>query len=143
MTELTEAWRTPTTPPPTEAQLAAIESAVRDYYEGWFDGDAQRMARALHPALAKRALDQDAGRSAGLDETTAEEMIAATAAHHGALRAGSRRLRISVDHAGAGIAAVTVLADHYIDLLHLVETPDGWRILNALWRWADGHGPRA
>jgi len=25
----------------------------------------------------------------------------------------------------------------------LIETPDGWRIVNALWRWSDGHGPRA
>ena len=43
---------------------------------------------------------------------------------------------------GAGIASVNVFADHYVDFLHLIETADGWKILNALWRWADGHGPR-
>ena len=25
----------------------------------------------------------------------------------------------------------------------LVETPKGWRIVNALWRYADGRGPSA
>jgi hypothetical protein len=24
-----------------------------------------------------------------------------------------------------------------------VKTPDGWQIANALWRYADGHGPTA
>ena len=54
---------------------AAVVSTVLDYFEGWFDGDAARMERALHPDLAKRALATD-GRT--LDETTAEWMIDAT-----------------------------------------------------------------
>ena len=32
----------------------AIRATVSDYIEGWFDGDAERMERALHPELAKR-----------------------------------------------------------------------------------------
>ena len=43
--------------------LAAIEACVRDYFEGWFDGDAARMERALHPELAKRSFS--ARRSTG------------------------------------------------------------------------------
>ena len=50
----------------TTAETAVV-SAVLDYFEGWFDGDAARMERALHPDLAKRALATD-GRT--LDETT-------------------------------------------------------------------------
>jgi len=36
-----------------------------------------------------------------------------------------------------------VRSEHYDEYLHLVETPDGWKIVNGLWRWSDGHGPRA
>ena len=118
----------------------AIEATVRDYYEGWYRGDAQRMARALHPALVKRSFAQGPDRAPVVDETTAEEMVAATAAGVGRSRAGDA-LDIRMAEIGAGIASVNVFADHYVDLLHLVETPDGWKILNALWRWADGHGP--
>ena len=32
-----------------EEQIAAV---VRDYYESWYEGDAERMRRALHPNLA-------------------------------------------------------------------------------------------
>ena len=139
---LVEAWRTPPTSAATEADRAAIEVAVRDYYEGWYTGDAARMARALHPALAKRSFGQGRDRAPELDETSAREMIEATAAGMGRARAGDK-LDIRIAELGAGIASVNVFADHYVDLLHLIETPDGWQIINALWRWADGHGPRA
>ena len=32
----------------------AIERAGLDDIEGWYDGDAERMRRSLHPDLAKR-----------------------------------------------------------------------------------------
>lgn len=139
---LIEAWRTPPTDPPTDADRAAIEVVVRDYYEGWFFADAERMARAVHPALAKRSFGQGRDRAPELDETTAQEMIDATVAGMGRARAGDH-LDIRIAELGGGIASVNVFAEHYVDFLHLIETPDGWRIVNALWRWADGHGPRA
>src|SRR5688572_6478371 len=43
---------------PAAAQSAADSAAVRaaalDYIEGWYEGNADRMARAVHPELAKR-----------------------------------------------------------------------------------------
>jgi hypothetical protein len=142
MTTLEEAWVTPVSRPPAPADIAAIETCVRDYYEGWYTADGERMARAVHPALVKRAFRQDRDRTPTLDETTADEMIAGAAAGLGRARAGTD-LDIRVAEVGGGIASVNVHADHYVDLLHLIEIPDGWRIINALWRWADGHGPRA
>ena len=69
----------------------AIRSTVLDYFEGWFDGDAGRMERALHPQLAKRSLGDGT-----LDENTAPEMIEATAAGSGKRRdPGERRIDIT------------------------------------------------
>jgi len=39
------------------ADRDAIVRVVLDYFEGWFDGDAARMERTLHPDLAKRSPD--------------------------------------------------------------------------------------
>jgi hypothetical protein len=142
MRTLDEAWVAPTSRPASPADIAAIEGCVRDYYEGWFTADGDRMARAVHPALAKRSFAQDAERTPVVDHITAEEMIAAAAGGRGRSRTGDT-LDIRVAEVGGGIASVNCFADHYVDLLHLIETPDGWRIINALWRWADGHGPRA
>ena len=141
-TPLREAWSAAPTMPPTEAERAAVEACVRDYYESWFEADAARRARALHPALAPRAFGHGVARAPVLDDTTFREMVDAAGAGRGVPRKGAR-LDIRVCDMGGGIASAVAYADHYVDYLHLIETPDGWRIVNALWRWADGHGPRA
>ena len=41
--------------PARSAEEAAIRATVLDYVQGWYDGDAARMERALHPELAKRS----------------------------------------------------------------------------------------
>src|SRR5947207_5181543 len=106
-----------------------IIDTVRDYFEGWYDGDATRMERALHPSLAKRAPEGES-----LDETSAEWMIDATA--RGAGKRGDpeeRRLEIAVVDVYDRIATATVRGPIYHEYLHLVRMPDGWRIVNALW----------
>jgi hypothetical protein len=108
---------------------AAVVSTVLDYFEGWFDGDAARMERALHPDLAKRALATD-GRT--LDETTAEWMIDATG--RGADRdPGDRGIEVEVEDIHGTIANATVRSSVYREYVHLVRMPEGWRIVNALW----------
>jgi hypothetical protein len=112
---------------------AAIVAAVLDYFEGWFDGDASRMARALHPGLAKRGLE-DGART--LDETTAEQMVDATGRGVGRARdPGDRRIEVTVVDVYGAIASATVSSAVYHEYVHLVRTPDGWKIVNALWDW--------
>jgi hypothetical protein len=110
---------------------AAVVSTVLDYFEGWFDGDAARMERALHPSLAKRALGTD-GRT--LDETTAERMIEATASGVGRERdPGDRGIEVEVEDIHDTIANATVRSSVYREYVQLVRTPEGWKIVNALW----------
>lgn len=103
-----------------------------DYFEGWFDGDADRMERALHPQLAKRSLED--GR---LDDLTAAQMIEATGAGRGKGRdPGRRQIDVEVVEIYGTIASVVVHSNVYREYLHLARTSDGWRIVNALWDWA-------
>ena len=111
----------------------AIVNAVLDYFEGWFDGDVARMERALHPGLAKRSLEQD-GRT--LNETTASWMIDATARAVGRERdPGDRRIEVEVEDVHGTIANATVRSAVYREYVQLVLTPEGWKIVNALWEW--------
>jgi hypothetical protein len=141
---LTEAWIAPPTPESTAEDLDAIRATVLDYFEGWFDGDAARMDRALHPGLAKHALGQDADRSDRLDVTTKHEMVEATSAGVGRGRdLSDRAIRIDVASVSGDIASVTVHSAVYVEFVLLARTSEGWRITGTLWRWAPGHGPRA
>jgi hypothetical protein len=47
--------------------------------------------------------------------------------------APDRRLEIRIDACENGIAGVRCICHRYVDLLHLIEMPDGWKIVNAAW----------
>ncbi|HEY7590728.1 MAG TPA: nuclear transport factor 2 family protein [Candidatus Limnocylindrales bacterium] len=128
----------------TPEDRAAIEACLLDYFEGWFDGNPERMDRALHPGLAKHALNQDRDRSGTLDATTKAEMVEATRQGRGRQRdVPDRAIRIEVASVSGDIASAIVHSAVYVEYALLARTRDGWRITGTLWRWADGHGPRA
>ena len=118
----------------TPNDVAAIAATVADYYLGWYDADAQRMERALHPDLAKRGWLHDLGGSLELRFATFDSMVGAAA--EGAGRRDDpdeRRYELRDLTIHRDVASVNVFAVPYVDLLHLVRTADGWRIVNALW----------
>jgi len=139
------AWRAETTDETVSPEDdAAIRACLLDYFDGWFDGNAERMDRALHPGLAKHALNQDATRSGTLDVTTKDEMVEATSRGQGKQRdTPDRGIRIDILGVSGDIACASVHSTVYVEYTLLARTRDGWRITGTLWRWADGHGPRA
>jgi ketosteroid isomerase-like protein len=115
--------------PATSSDEAAVVATALDYFEGWFDGDVARMARALHPNLVKRR----AGEELGI--TTKERMLELTRAGEGKADAADRTLDVEVEDIYRDVASVTVRSAVYHEYLHLVRTRDGWKIANALWHF--------
>jgi Putative lumazine-binding len=111
----------------TEADRAAIVETALDYFEGWFDGDAERLGRALHPELVKRGPKRT---------VTREQMVAWTEAGEGKAEdpGPDRRIDVTVADVYEDIASAFVDSDVYREYLQLVRTDDGWRIIGALWR---------
>jgi hypothetical protein len=117
---------------------AAIRRAVHDYFEGWFEGDATRMERALDPGLAKRNLSQEGDGIESLENLTAQDMIDATANGAGTKYELERRgFEVDVTDVYGTIANVVVHSGIYREYLGLVRTRDGWKIANALWQFVD------
>lgn len=110
---------------------------VLDYFEGWFDGDSDRMERALHPGLAKRSLRQVERDSLELRTVTKEQMVIWTAEGEGKSDdpGGDRRIDVEVVDVHGNIATVVVRSSVYREYLHLAQTDEGWKIVNALWHW--------
>jgi len=115
-----------------EQERTAISDVALDYFEGWFSGDAERMRRALHPELAKRRLLDD---EEGLDETTAPEMIEATAAGAGLRHGDPGKIEVEIVEVYGQIATAIVRSSVYREYLHLAQTRRGWKIVNAIWAW--------
>jgi hypothetical protein len=120
-----------------DTDRAAVVETALDYFEGWFDGDAGRMDRALHPALAKRSLRQVDPALAELRSVTKEQMVTWTAEGEGRSEdpGGDRTIDVEVVDVHGNIASVVVRSDVYREYLHLVRTDEGWKIVNALWHF--------
>jgi ketosteroid isomerase-like protein len=112
----------------------AVVRTVLDYFEGWFEGDAARMKRALHPELAKRGVEKGAAGAQTLEETSAEGMIEATARGVGK-RHDDHRIEVEVEDVYDTVANVTVRGAVYREYVHLARTEDGWKIVNTLWQF--------
>jgi Putative lumazine-binding len=122
-----------------DAERAAIEQTVLDYFEGWFGGDPVRMDRALHRELVKRSLERDPTGTASLRTIDAEQMIEATARGVGKQEhPDDLRIEIEVEDILGDLANVTVRSAVYTEYLHLARTPMGWKIVDSLWQLRPG-----
>lgn len=122
-------------PPVTSAQpqsdVAEVEAIARDYIEGWYTGDSERMARSLHAELVKRMPSMEEGAADGqLAVVSRAEMVQLTA--DGGGDAPGADVDILIDDVSTDIATARVVSPDYLDYLHLVKTPDGWKIANVL-----------
>ena len=114
-----------------QAVEGAIVEAVLDYFEGWFDGDAARVERAHPPRHAHPSLAQVCRTR---DEKTAEGIMDAPARGLGRERdPGDRQIEVEIEDVYGTIANATVRSAVYREYVHLVRTPEGWKIVNALW----------
>ena len=110
-----------------------IVASATDYIESWIAGDADRMARCMHPELVKRSLRPDPQTGGCIVQTlTRAEMVAATAEGEGAEDAGP--YQVSVLGAYGDLATVSVLSAAYMDYLQVARCGEAWLILNVLWQ---------
>jgi hypothetical protein len=114
---------------------AAIRQAALDYIEGWYTADGDRMARALHPELAKRIQNVDPQGRYWIRDMTASELVRGTRAGGGTQTpAAQRRSEVRILDVFQNAASVRLDATGWIDYLHLVRQADGrWLIVNVLW----------
>ena len=93
------------------------------------------MERALHPELVKRCRGIEGDDPDALETLSAGQMIDATVDGEGLREdAADRRIEIRIDYLSGGVASVQCFCHRYVDLLHLIDMPDGWKIVNAAWQ---------
>ena len=116
------------------ATRAAIEATCFDYVDGQLEGDPARVARSLHPDLAKRrVLGDTPDERLGLRRMSREELVELT--RQGALKTPKEhwdRSCIVLDVAG-NTAAVRAETPWFVDFFHMGKFGDRWIIVNALW----------
>jgi len=118
-----------------EADRAQITQTALDYVEGWFAGDTLRMARALHPDLAKRGvqINPKTGRTV-LNHLTKTMMVEYTRAGYGKSEEQTEQENeVTIFEVHGDIASAKIVSAKYIDYVHLVKYNGDWKIVNVLW----------
>lgn len=117
----------------SKEDLAAIRAAALDYVEGWYEGNPERMERALHPELAKRIVHSREGRSR-LDQMGAMRLVQATREGHGkGVPAEVQQRDVEILDVYGNAASVRATMYNWIDYMHMAKWNGQWKIVNVLW----------
>ena len=130
---LASAARAQTTAP--NADAAAIRQTALDYIEGWYEGNAERMERALHPELAKRIVRTNPqNNQSRLDQMGAMSLVQGTRRGGGRNTPKERQQKdVTILDVYESAASVKVIASDWIDYLHVAKFNGRWVIVNVLW----------
>ncbi len=119
----------------TAADTSGIRGAALDYAEGWYEGSAERMERALHPELVKRIVILDTvSKKAQVDGMGKTVLVNYTRRGFGTKTPPARRRAdvIVYDITGDAAIAKLTMAD-WVDYLQLGKFDGQWQIVNVLW----------
>jgi hypothetical protein len=112
----------------------AIRQTALDYIEGWYEGDAARMERALHPDLAKRIVRNDQQGRSNLGHMGAMRLFQLTRMGDGKSIAKEKQQKdVTVLDIFGNAASAKIIAADWIDYLHLAKWNGRWVIVNVLW----------
>lgn len=118
----------------------AIEQAALDYIESQHKPNPAQMERALHPRMVKRTFWKD--KATGKDyvrETTTESMILLAESYNknGDKFPPTPKKEIILLDVSERTASVKLIADEWIDYMHIVKLNGAWKIINVLWQYKD------
>ncbi len=118
----------------SDTDKEAIKAAALDYIEGWYEGNPDRMERALHPDLAKRIVHTNPQGRSSLGQMSALSLV------QGVKRGGGKdtpkekqQKDVTILDVFGNAASVKVVASDWIDYLHIAKFNGRWVIVNVLW----------
>lgn len=120
--------------PVSDADKAAIKQTALDYIEGWYEGNPERMERALHPELAKRIVRSNQEGRSRLDQMSAMTLVQGTRRGGGKDTPKEKQQKdVTILDVFENAASVKVVASDWIDYLHMAKYNGQWVIVNVLW----------
>ena len=118
----------------TAADSSGIRQAALDYIEGYYEGNAERMARAVHPELAKRIVRVNEQGRYMLGQMSAMTLLEGTRAGGGKdTPVAERRKDVTIFDIYQNAASAKIYASGWVDYLHLAKWNGRWVIVNVLW----------
>jgi RNA recognition motif-containing protein len=120
--------------PTADKEREAIKQTALDYVEGWYEANAERMERALHPELAKRIVRNSPEGRSRLDQMSAMALV------QGVKRGGGKdtpkdnqQKDVIILDVFENTASVKATMSGWVDYMHMAKFNGRWVIVNVLW----------
>jgi hypothetical protein len=118
----------------SDADRQAITQTALDYVEGWYEGNPERMERALHPDLAKRVVITDAKGRSRLEQMSAMGLVQAVKRGGGKDTPKEKQQKdVTILDVFENAASVKAIMSGWIDYMHMAKFNGRWVIVNVLW----------
>jgi hypothetical protein len=124
----------------TQKDSLAIKQAALDYIESQHNVNPAQFERSAHPRMVKRTFwtHKKTGQEY-LRETFKDAMVllAATYNVNGDQFPKKPKKEVVILDIHQKIASVKLIADEWIDYMHIVKLNGKWQIVNVLWQFDD------
>lgn len=117
----------------SDEDKAGITKACLDYFEGWFEGSAERMDRALSPELMKRSVKQTPTGRDYLGYSPFISMVEWTRTGRTKAPVAQQNIKVEIYDIHKGIASAKVTCNDFYDYVHVAKMNGEWKIINVLW----------
>ncbi|TPN86927.1 nuclear transport factor 2 family protein [Aquimarina algicola] len=124
----------------TKQDSLDIKQVALDYIESQHNVKPEQFARAAHPRMVKRTFWTDkAAKKEYLRETFADAMIllAETYNKNGDKFPSNPKKEVVILDIFDKTASVKLIADEWIDYMHIIKLNGKWQIVNVLWQFND------
>lgn len=127
----------------SKADSLAIETACRNYVEGWATGDLARLEKGVSPELVKRTISQDRDGISFTNNMSASLLAYITKGNKGGVKGKDLepdkpfKLDVSIHDITGGYALAKTVNTKYgfFDYCQLAKFNGEWKIFNVLWGW--------
>jgi hypothetical protein len=111
---------------PKQDDSTAVQTTVRNYIEGYYQGDAARVQASLDTHYLKHMIHG----TIPIRERTGAQMVEEVRAHGPAdLPASEKTESISVFDISGNIASAKLVTPHWVDYMTLKKSDGNWKIL--------------
>jgi hypothetical protein len=118
----------------SDTDRQAITQTALDYVEGWYEGNPERMERALHPDLAKRMVFTDERGRSRLNQMSAMGLVQAVKGGGGKDTPKEKQQKdITILDVFENAASVKTIMSGWVDYMHMAKVNGRWVIVNVLW----------
>ena len=119
----------------TAADTAGIREAALNYGEGWYEGNPERMAKAVHPELVKRIVMFDTVTKRSIIQNMGFTHLVNNTRRGGGKTTPAaqqvKRVEIYDIFGNAAVARLTMST--WVDYMQLAKVDGKWIIVNVLW----------